>query len=248
MTQPMTQTNQLPKNDEDSDMTTNQMTTNQMTTNQMTTTLKPPQTTQRTSRTFNVDHGSGAARLLKPHRMGNRLWKPMFAMGLMGVIAAVILAAVRTNLVADANPADQASIEQLRHFVTGTLFLGFTGILAAISFAIARILGAFRLGGSQVQADVGADVQTLQMPATAKAFIALMMMGMMAVAVGSLTNIAAGLSFSEAADLVSSKQWYIFSVGLRRIGVGLYLTGITLGLVTIINVIQFQTIRIRQLG
>ena len=85
------------------------------------------------------------------------------------------------------------------------------------------------------------------MPATAKAFIALMMMGMMAVAVGSISNIVAAVNFTGAADLIDSQQWYVFSTGLRRIGVGLYLTGITLGLVTIINVLRFQAVRIRQL-
>jgi hypothetical protein len=205
-------------------------------------------TQQLGSRTFKVDHATGPASLLKPHKMGNLLWKPMFTMGMMGVGVSVILAAVRTGLVGDADPADAATIEQLRQFTTGALFLGFTGIFAAISFAIARILGVFRVGGSELQADVGTDVQTLKMPTTAKAFIALMMMGMMAVAFGSISNIVAGLSFSEAADLVDSQQWYVFSAGLRRIGVALYLGGITLGLVTILGVIRFQAIRIRQLG
>jgi hypothetical protein len=200
------------------------------------------------SQTFKVDHATGPASLLKPHKMGNRLWKPMFAMGIMGLGVSVVLAAVRTGLVGNADPADAATIEQLRQLTTGALFLGFTGIFAAISFAIARILGVFRVGGSQIQADVGSDVQTLKMPATGKAFIALMMMGMMAVAVGSISNIIAGVSFTEAADLVDSQQWYVFSVGLRRVGVALYLTGITLGLVTILRVVRFQAVRIRQLG
>ena len=104
------------------------------------------------------------------------------------------------------------------------------------------------MGGSEMQHDTGSDVQTLKLPTTGKLFIVLMMMGMMAVAFGSISNIVAGLSFSEAADLVDSQQWYVFSAGLRRIGVALYLGGITLGLVTILGVIRFQAIRIRQLG
>ena len=209
-------------------------------------TLNPTQ--QLSSRDFKVEQASGPADLLKPHKMGNLLWRPMFAMGIMGVIVSVVLAAVRTSLVGDGDPSDAATIEQLRQFTTGALFLGFTGIFAAISFAIASILGVFRVGGSQMQDDVGTSVQTLKMPATARAFILLMMMGMMAVAVGSISNVVAGASFSEAADLVDSQQWYVFSVGIRRVGVALYLTGITLGLVTILNVIRFQTLRIRQLG
>jgi hypothetical protein len=197
---------------------------------------------------FKIDHASGPAALLRPHQMGNKLWKPMFAMGIMGPGVSLALTIVRASLIGDADPGDAETIEQLRHFVTGTLFLGFTGIFAAISFAIARILGVFRVGGSQVQDDVTTDVHTLKMPATAKAFIMLMMMGMMGVAVGSVANIIAGVSFTEAADLIDSQQWYVFSTGLRRAGVALYLTGITLGLVTIINVIRFQTVRIRQLA
>ncbi len=197
---------------------------------------------------FKIDHATGPAALLRPHRMGNKLWKPMFAMGIMGLGVSLALAIVRASLIGDADPGDAETIEQLRHFVTGTLFLGFTGIFAAISFAIARILGVFRVGGSQVQDDVTTDVHTLKMPVTAKAFVMLMMMGMMGVAVGSVANIIAGVSFTEAADLVDSQQWYVFSAGLRRVGVALYLTGITLGLVTIINVIRFQTMRIRELA
>lgn len=199
---------------------------------------------------FRIDHSAGPVGLNKPQAMGTKLWRPMLAMGLMGLIVAIILAGIRASLIGDADPGDTDTIETLRHLITGTLFIGFTAILAAISFAIARILGVFRVGGSQVQSDVGDDVETLHMPPSGKAFIALMMMGMMAVGFGAIVNVVVGLtvpSLAEA-DLVTSREWYVFSSGLRRIGVALYLTGITLGLVTIMRVIRFQAVRIRQLA
>lgn len=45
--------------------------------------------------------------------------------------------------------------------------------------AIACILGVLRAGGGRVQETAYRTVQTLKMPGTAKAFIALMMMAMM---------------------------------------------------------------------
>jgi hypothetical protein len=57
--------------------------------------------------------------------------------------------------------------------------IGFAAVFAAISFAIARILGAFRKGGGDVQEAAGTEVRTLKMPLTAKLFIAVMAMGMM---------------------------------------------------------------------
>ena len=213
----------------------------------MTTTIPTRDTTRYEE--FTVDHSAGPVGLNKPQAMGTKLWRPMFLMGLMGLIAAVILAGVRSSIIGDADPSDADTIETLRHLVTGTMFLGFTAILAAISFAIARILGVFRVGGSQVQSDVSETVESLHMPRSGRAFIALMMMGMMAVGAGAISNIVVGLnvpSLAEA-DLITSQQWYVFSSGLRRIGVALYLTGITLGLVTIMRVIRFQAVRIRQL-
>jgi len=87
------------------------------------------------------------------------------------------------------------------------------------------------------------------MPPSGKAFIVFMMMGMMAVAAGAISNIIVGLSVPSLAeaDLITSREWYVFSSGLRRIGVALYPTGITLGLVTIMRVIRFHAVRIRQL-
>lgn len=50
------------------------------------------------------------------------------------------------------------------------------------------------------------------------------------------------------ADLLTSEKWFLLLEGARRIGSGMYLLGIALGLATIIQVVRFQSIRIRQLA
>ena len=129
------------------------------------------------------------------------------------------------------------------------MFLGFTGVFASISFAIARILGVFRTGGSAMQADVGNEVQTLKMPKSGIAFIVMMAMGMMIVAAAAIGHIIVGLSVPSLAeaDLLTSERWFLFGEGMRRIGVALYLVGITLGLAPLLQVIRFQSVRVRQL-
>ena len=196
------------------------------------------------------DTGDGPATLTAPQRMGTVLWKPMQAMALTGFVVALALAFVRSAMISDADPTDADTIEALRHVLTGSMFLGFTGVFAAISFAIARILGVFRVGASEVQADVAADVLTMRMPATGRAFITLMGLGMMTLATASVLHLIVGITVPSAAeaDLVTSEKWFLFLEGTRRIGAGLYLLGIALGLATIIQVIRFQAIRIRQLA
>lgn len=197
-----------------------------------------------------VETASGPVDMLGPQKMGARLWKPMLALALVSFVVAIILAFVRSGTVGDGDPADAGTIETLRHLVTGFMFVGFTGVFAAVSFAIARILGVFRVGGGQIQADVTDDVQTMAMPRQGRAFIGLMALGMMTLMIASLLHIIVGVTIpSEAeADLVSSEQWFLALEGARRIGSGLYLLGISLGLATIIQVVRFQAIRIRQLG
>ena len=130
------------------------------------------------------------------------------------------------------------------------MFVGFLGVFAAITFAVARILGEFRRGGGEVQETVGASVQTLKMPATARAMLGFMMMGMMVMAAGILTNFVAAGAFdgTTPADIVDSARYGAAGSGLRRLGVVTYLTGISFGLATIIEVLRFQSTRIRELA
>ena len=87
------------------------------------------------------------------------------------------------------------------------------------------------------------------MPATAKVFIAGMMMAMMAL-LGSVIahGVIAGSVSSGTFTLVDSEQAFVWLEGLRRLGVAVYLTAITFGLGTIITVLRFQSRRVRELA
>jgi len=178
--------------------------------------------------------------------MGQKMWLPMFAMALMGWGVGFVLAIVE----ADTDRTDVNALQNLGHLVPAFMFIGFFGIFSAITFAVARILGEFRKGGGEVQETGGAPVQTLKMPTTAKGMLVFMMMGMMVMAAGIITNFVAAGAFvgTDPADLIDSAQFGAAASGLRRLGVVLYLTGIALGLATIIEVLRFQAIRIREVA
>jgi hypothetical protein len=128
------------------------------------------------------------------------------------------------------------------------MFIGFASVFGAISFAIARILGEFRNGGGDVQEATGRVVQTLRMPLTAKLFLATMMMAMMTI-VGAVVAhfVFAGDIVNTPHSLALSEQRFIVLEGIRRFGVALYLFAIVLGLASIIQVVRFQSARIREL-
>jgi hypothetical protein len=180
-----------------------------------------------------------------PQKMGRKLWAPMLAMALMAWPVGLVLSWIRAAEIATAAP-DAELIARLGQLVPAFMFIGFLGVFSAISFAIARILGAFRNGGGQLQVAAGTAVRTLKMPKTAKLFLASMMMGMMALLVSVILHfvVAANVATWAAEDV---RQWSEVLEGVRRFGVALYLFGITFGLGTIITVLRFQSIRIRQL-
>ena len=164
----------------------------------------------------------------------------------MGWAIGFILAIVE----AGTDRSDVGDLQNLSHLVPAFMFVGFLGVFAAISFAIARILGEFRHGGGQVQSLVADDVQTLKMPVTARAMLGFMMMGMMVMGLGIALHFIAAASFDGVtpADVIDNSQWAAVATGLRRMGVALYLTGIAFGLGTIIEVLRFQAIRIREVA
>ena len=181
-----------------------------------------------------------------PHKMGRALWAPMWVMALLAFAVGFILAIARASIVADFGAAD-AGAQRLSHLVPAFMFIGFLAVFAAVSFAIARILGAFRKGGGEVQEAIGGTVETLQMPATARIFVLMMTMGMMLIAVMvALHFVAAGNIGTWSSQTVEA--WAISLEGFRRLGVALYLFGIAFGLGTIITVLRFQAGRIRQLA
>jgi hypothetical protein len=181
-----------------------------------------------------------------PQRAGGRLWLPMFVLALMGWTVGMVLAIVE----AATDRSEAGTLQDLSHLVPAFMFIGFLGIFSAITFAVARILGAFRRGGGDVQETSGAEVQTLRMPGTAKLMLVLMAMGMMTMGAGIVANFIAAGAFDgvSPADITDSAAWAAASSGLRRMGVALYLTGIAFGLGTIIEVLRFQSIRIREVA
>ncbi|MBI2168552.1 MAG: hypothetical protein HYU28_03495 [Actinobacteria bacterium] len=184
-----------------------------------------------------------------PQRLGRRLWLPMLLMALMAFPVGVVLGAVRGDEIATGGNADTIAV--LGHLEPAFIFLGFASVFGAISFAIARILGAFRKGGGEVQEAAGVrEVQTLRMPWTAKAFIAGMMMAMMTLLAAVVLHFvaAAAVAGGSASTLADSEQWAIWLEGARRIGVAVYLFSILLGLASIVTVLRFQSVRIGELA
>lgn len=197
--------------------------------------------------TFRYDVSDRALGLNLPQRIGTALWLPMLVMALMAFPVGVVLAGIRANEVATGGSPD--TIAALGHFVTAANFVGFAAVFAAISFAIARILGVFRTGGGKLQEAAGRTVETLKMPWTAKAFLGLMAMAMMTLVGAVVLHIVAGAAIAgdSAYALANSEQWSIWLEGARRFGIATYLLAIAFGLSTIITVLKFQAVRIREL-
>ncbi len=186
------------------------------------------------------DHSLGFNR---PQQMGRRLWFPMFVMALMAFAVGFILGIIRADEIATGG--SEETITRLGHLVPAFMFLGFMALFTAVSFAISRILGEFRAGGGDVQEAAGGEVYTLRMPPTATAFMLLMMMGMMTLLVSVVLHFVAAAAVGAGNPLEQEAIWL---EGFRRIGVTMYLFGISLGLATIIYVLRFQAIRLRQLA
>lgn len=195
---------------------------------------------------FAVDGSDMSLGTNLPQRMGERLWAPMVVMALMAFAVAMALGILRADVVAT-TPDDAVRLAQLQHVTAGVMFIGFTAVLSAIAFAIARILGVFRDGGGQLQQATSGHVQTLKMPVTAKLMIAVMMMGMMAIIAAVVAHFVVAAQTTATADLVGAEQAFVILEAVRRIGVSLHLVAIAFGLATIIEVLRFQSVRIGEL-
>jgi hypothetical protein len=173
------------------------------------------------------------------HKVAKTMWAPMLVMGYMLVVVGLVTSIVwAANIGTDLRTATGASA-----WTQGLQFLGEGFVLAGISFLLASILRGLRQGGGQVQEALGVPVQTLKMPATAKGFIALMMLGMM-VAVAQFVGYIAVTTFDDAARVAT---WFAFLGPLREFSLALLLSGIVLALATIGQVLGFQFWRIRSI-
>lgn len=170
------------------------------------------------------------------HRLADLMWLPALAMGAMALYGGFALSLVAAGGVA----TDPQFAGSQRAWVQGLQFLGEGLVLSGISFLLARILGAIRSGGGDVQESLGLAVHTLRMPAAAKAFVVLMMAGLM-VSIGQLVGYAyvAGLSDGDQIAAISA-----FLGPLREFGLGVLLAGIVLALASIARALDFQATRI----
>jgi len=211
-------------------------------------------------RVITRDHG--ASRTLA-QTLGNYLWLPMTAMGAMLVLAALALgiaqAVIGADLFKEFDATDKANVETLATLNGGLVLMGIAFLLSGISFALARIAGIFRVGGGQVQEAAGSEVQTLAMPWTAWAFLALMMMGLMIVIGGFGVQVVAAVNIHDAWINATGPDGAIaYKLGrahtlttwagpVQRFGVAALFTGIAFMLATIVHILRFQATRIKQL-
>jgi hypothetical protein len=158
------------------------------------------------------------------HRMARKLYLPMLAMGAMLVPLGLALSIVQSK-----RTGDQETFVELGAWVQGAQFLGETLILSGIAFLLGTVLASLRAGGGEVQESLGVTVMTIL------------------VAVVLHFAFAADID-ATAASLGLAEDRFVVLEAIRRIGVAIYLFSITLGLATIVQVLRFQSVRIRELA
>ena len=184
-----------------------------------------------------VTHGAPAS--LKIHTMARRMWGPMLAMGAMSVVAGFFVSLVWSgNATTDPLTATRAAA-----WTQGLQFLGEGFLLSGISFLLGSILGLIRDGGAEVQQSLGLSVKLLDMPATAKAFVGLMMTGLM-ISIAQFGFYVYSAANVNTSNIAANSAW----LGpFRELGLGLLLAGIVLALATIGTALAFQAGRVREI-
>lgn len=173
------------------------------------------------------------------HGMARALWAPMLVMGVTAVVIGLILSFVQAGN-ALSNPGLAGSQGA---WVQGVQFLGEGFLLSGISFLLGTIMWAIRTGGGEVQALLGLPVRTLKMPAPAKVFVALMMLGLAV----ELVQFILYIVVANTPDPQTVAVWSTWLGPLREAGLGLILSGIVLALVAIGNVLGFQFHRVQEI-
>lgn len=186
-----------------------------------------------------VQTGTGVPPLLRVHRMARRLWLPMLAMGAMAVAAGLVLGLIT----ADAQ-AGTPSFRNFSAWTQGTMFLGEGLLLSGIAMLLGTIMANLRTAGAEVQDSLGVPVQTLRMPTAAKAFVALMMTGLMMVLAQFAGYLVAASRAGEPASYAELTTW----LGpFRETALGVILVGIVLALVAIGDALDFQFGRVKEI-
>ena len=171
-------------------------------------------------------------------RMAYALWLPMLLMGAMVVLIGLVFSFIEAAAGADGDMADFLTFSALAQ---GTEFLGEAFLLAGISLLLGSVLGSLRQGAGEVQESLGVVVKTPIMPATAKLFVALMVMGLML----AMLQFALYLVASGSDD---PSAWFAWLGPLREAALGIMLSGIVLALATIgTKSLPFQFWRIQEL-
>jgi hypothetical protein len=210
-------------------------------------TTMTPTTPAASRRDFDVELSRRSPGITLAHKIGSKMWLPMFALALTAFPAALVVGSVRAGKIADRAGADTIAV--LQNVTAGLMFIGFASVLAAISFAIVRILGRFREGGGDVQEAVGQTIQTLKMPLTAKAFLAIMFAATTTLAVAVVLHFVFAVQVHDnPASLELADDRFVVLEGIKRIGVAMDLFAIILGLATIVRVLRFQAVRVRELA
>ena len=209
--------------------------------------------------------------------MASKMWIPFIAMGFMLVVAAFVVGLVNSGAAADYFGASKAVreaavrgselatqkafIESTKVWLPTLKFLGIGMILSGVTFLLATILGALRVGGGRVQEALGTEVRIIKPPMTAKVFPMVMMMGMMTLMVSLVIGISlATLSYdywnhSIAAQLNPSTGGLLSDLGtinavklwlepLKFVGMAMILSSIGLALATIVRVLRWQSSRL----
>jgi len=170
-------------------------------------------------------------KMLPIHTMARTMWAPMLGMGAMALVAGTL---VSFNWNATGSTTALA-------WTQGLQFLGEGLLLSGISFLLGSILAAIRSGGGEVQQSLDVTVKTLKMPVQAKAFVALMMTGLML----AIAQFVLYVTFASGGTLDAAALGWLGP--LRELSLGLLLSGIVLALATIAKALGFQFARINEL-
>ena len=210
--------------------------------------------------------------------MAGRMWVPMFLMGAMALMAALVIGAVQSSLASDLHEvagADRVTdnlldkqqfIEHTNIWLPRFQLLGMGLMFGGITFLLATILGNLRLYGGLVQEKSGRKVLALKPPWSAQLFPMLMMMGLMILIGALVVSIVIATTASDVfgnsvsaidgatagsallSDLQEVKTFDAWLQAFAFTGLAIVLSGIVLALYTISQVLRFQHTRIAELA
>lgn len=158
-------------------------------------------------------------------------------------------------------------LETTRIWLPAFKLLGIGLLLGGITFLLATILGTLRVGGATIQKTFGREPLALKPPITGRLFPMLMMAGLMVLVTNLAISIVIAIiahgvydnSIAEAikvapsgsalSDNLQTVQTYkTWLEPFKFVGIALLLTGIALAVHTILQVLRFQSQRLREMA